>query len=224
MQKVEDKMGKIAPSILSADISNLGEEINMLEEGGADWIHVDVMDGHFVPNLTFGSNVVAASKKLTDLPLDVHLMVEEPEKMIDNFIQAGATSLSIHAEATKNIHQVMQYIKEKGVNSGVVINPGTPVSFIENVLPIVDMVLVMTVNPGFGGQAFISEMLEKINILDTYRKEKEYDFLIQVDGGINNETIKSCREAGADVFVAGSNIFGAASPQEQIQTLKNLVE
>ena len=224
MQKVEDKMGKIAPSILSADISNLGEEINMLEEGGADWIHVDVMDGHFVPNLTFGSNVVAASKKLTDLPLDVHLMVEEPEKMIDNFIQAGATSLSIHAEATKNIHQVMQYIKEKGVNSGVVINPGTPVSFIENVLPIVDMVLVMTVNPGFGGQAFISEMLEKINILDTYRKEKEYDFLIQVDGGINDETIKSCREAGADVFVAGSNIFGAASPQEQIQTLKNLVE
>ncbi len=216
-------MGKIAPSILSADISKLGEDIKMLDQGGADWIHVDVMDGHFVPNLTFGPNVVAAAKAYTDLPLDVHLMVEEPEKMINGFIEAGATGLSVHVEATKNIHQVLQHIRSQNVQPGVVINPGTPVSFIEPVLSIVDLVLVMTVNPGFGGQAFISEMLSKIEELAKYREENDLDFLIQVDGGINDETIKLCHDAGADVFVAGSNIFGAKSPQDQIQRLKELV-
>lgn len=216
-------MGKIAPSILSADISKLGEDIKMLDQGGADWIHVDVMDGHFVPNLTFGPNVVAAAKAYTDLPLDVHLMVEEPEKMINGFIEAGATGLSVHVEATKNIHQVLQHIRSQNVQPGVVINPGTPVSFIEPVLSIVDLVLVMTVNPGFGGQAFISEMLSKIEELAKYREENDLDFLIQVDGGINDETIKLCNDAGADVFVAGSNIFGAKSPQDQIQRLKELV-
>lgn len=216
-------MGKIAPSILSADISKLGEDIKMLDQGGADWIHVDVMDGHFVPNLTFGPNVVAAAKAYTDLPLDVHLMVEEPEKMINGFIEAGATGLSVHVEATKNIHQVLQHIRSQNVQPGVVINPGTPVSFIEPVLSIVDLVLVMTVNPGFGGQAFISEMLSKIEELAKYREENDLDFLIQVDGGINDETIKLCYDAGADVFVAGSNIFGAKSPQDQIQRLKELV-
>jgi ribulose-phosphate 3-epimerase len=216
-------MGKIAPSILSADISKLGEEVQMLDQGGADWIHVDVMDGHFVPNLTFGPNVVEAAKKYTDLPLDVHLMVEEPETMIDSFIEAGATGLSVHAEATKNIHQVMQLIKNQKVAAGVVLNPGTPASFVEPVLAIADMVLVMTVNPGFGGQVFIVEMLEKIEKLAAYRRENNLDFLIQVDGGINEETIERCHEAGADVFVAGSNIFGAASPADQIQKLKTLV-
>ncbi len=216
-------MGKIAPSILSADISKLGEEVQMLDQGGADWIHVDVMDGHFVPNLTFGPNVVEAAKKYTDLPLDVHLMVEEPETMIDSFIEAGATGLSVHAEATKNIHQVMQLIKNQKVAAGVVLNPGTPASFVEPVLAIADMVLVMTVNPGFGGQVFIAEMLEKIEKLAAYRRENNLDFLIQVDGGINEETIERCHEAGADVFVAGSNIFGAASPADQIQKLKTLV-
>lgn len=216
-------MGKIAPSILSADISKLGEDIKMLDQGGADWIHVDVMDGHFVPNLTFGPNVVAAAKAYTDLPLDVHLMVEQPEKMINGFIEAGATGLSVHVEATKNIHQVLQHIRSQNVQPGVVINPGTPVSFIEPVLSIVDLVLVMTVNPGFGGQAFISEMLSKIEELAKYREENDLDFLIQVDGGINDETIKLCYDAGADVFVAGSNIFGAKSPQDQIQRLKELV-
>ncbi len=216
-------MGKIAPSILSADISKLGEEVQMLDQGGADWIHVDVMDGHFVPNLTFGPNVVEAAKKYTDLPLDVHLMVEEPETMIDSFIEAGATGLSVHAEATKNIHQVMQLIKNQKVAAGVVLNPGTPASFVEPVLAIADMVLVMTVNPGFGGQIFIAEMLEKIEKLAAYRRENNLDFLIQVDGGINEETIERCHEAGADVFVAGSNIFGAASPADQIQKLKILV-
>lgn len=216
-------MGKIAPSILSADISKLGEDIKMLDQGGADWIHVDVMDGHFVPNLTFGPNVVTSAKNNTDLPIDVHLMVEEPEKMIAGFIKAGATGLSVHAEVTKNLHHVMQKIKESNVKAGVVINPGTPVSFIEPVLPLVDMVLVMTVNPGFGGQTFIEEMTQKIEALDTYRTKHNSDFLIQVDGGVNEETIQLCHKAGADVFVAGSNIFGADSPAEQIQKLKSLV-
>lgn len=216
-------MGKIAPSILSADIGTLVEDIKMLDEGGADWIHVDVMDGHFVPNLTFGPNVVAAAKSATDLPLDVHLMVEEPEKMINGFIEAGATAITVHAEATKNIHQVMQHIRSHNVSPGVVINPGTPVSFIETVLSSVDLVLVMTVNPGFGGQAFIPEMLTKIEELDQYRKDHDLQFLIEVDGGINEETIQLCHEAGADVFVAGSNIFNAPSPADQIAKLKKLV-
>lgn len=217
-------MGKIAPSILSADIAKLGEDIKMLNQGGADWIHVDVMDGHFVPNLTFGPNVVAAAKTYTDLPLDVHLMVEEPEKMINGFAEAGASGLTVHAEATKNIHQVIHHIKSHNIFAGVVINPGTPVSFIEPVLSSVDMVLVMTVNPGFGGQSFLPEMLSKIETLDTYRKEHDLDFLIQVDGGINEETIQLCHDAGTDVFVAGSNIFGAKSPADQIQKLKDLVD
>lgn len=216
-------MGKIAPSILSADISKLGEDIRMLDKGGADWIHIDVMDGHFVPNLTFGPNVVAAAKSYTDLPLDVHLMVEEPEKMINGFVEAGATGITVHAEATKNIHQVMQHIKSFNVHAGVVINPGTPVSFIEPVLSLVDMVLVMTVNPGFGGQSFIPEMLSKIEELDAYRKENDLSYLIQVDGGVNEETIQLCHKAGTDVFVAGSNVFGAKSPADQIQKLKHLV-
>lgn len=216
-------MGKIAPSILSADISTLGEDIRMLDQSAADWIHIDIMDGHFVPNLTFGPNVVAAAKAHTDLPLDVHLMVEEPEKMIDSFIEAGATGISIHAEATKNIHRVMQDIQAQDVYAGVVINPGTPVSFIESVLSIVDMVLVMTVNPGAGGQKFIDEMVQKIEFLADFRESNNLEYLIQVDGGINNDTIKICHDAGTDVFVAGSNVFGAPSPAEQIQILKDLV-
>lgn len=213
----------IAPSILSADLAVYGQDIEMINKSEAEWIHVDIMDGHFVPNLSFGPNIVETTKKLTDLPLDVHLMVEEPEKMIDTFIEAGATGISIHAEATKNLHQTLKDIKDKGAKAGVVIKPETPVSAIEPVLPYVDLVLVMTVNPGFGGQSFLQEMLDKIKELDTYRAENDSDFLIQVDGGITEDTIVLCDEAGADVFVAGSNVFGAESPTEQIKTLKSLV-
>ncbi|MEO1780838.1 ribulose-phosphate 3-epimerase [Enterococcus diestrammenae] len=215
---------KIAPSILSADFANLGQDVKMVEELGADYIHVDVMDGHFVPNITFGPNVVAAIRPITKLPLDCHLMIEQPELYVADFANAGADIINVHVEATPHIHRVLQLIKSLGVKAGVTINPGTPVAAIAHVLSMADLVLVMTVNPGFGGQKFIPEMMEKVAELATLRAEKGYTYEIEVDGGVTAETIGACKEAGADVFVAGSYIYDAEEPGARIQALKEVLE
>lgn len=215
---------KIAPSILSADFANLGQDVKMVEELGADYIHVDVMDGHFVPNITFGPNVVAAIRPITKLPLDCHLMIEQPELYVADFANAGADIINVHVEATPHIHRVLQLIKSLGVKAGVTINPGTPVAAIAHVLSMADLVLVMTVNPGFGGQKFIPEMMEKVAELATLRDEKGYAYEIEVDGGVTAETIGACKEAGADVFVAGSYIYDAEEPGARIQALKEVLE
>ncbi|MFC4772485.1 ribulose-phosphate 3-epimerase [Enterococcus hermanniensis] len=211
---------KIAPSILSADFARLGEEVKMVEDAGVDYIHIDVMDGNFVPNISFGQVVVSALRPVTKLPLDVHLMIADPENYINDFVKAGADIIMAHVEATPHIHRVVQMIKAAGVKPGVVLNPGTPVEAIKYVLADVDQVLVMTVNPGFGGQSFIESTVEKIAELDQLRKEQGYHYEIEVDGGIQPETAKKCAEAGADVFVAGSYIYGADKPEEQIAALR----
>lgn len=211
---------KLAPSILSADFANLQRDIELVEKGGADYIHVDVMDGQFVPNITLGPNVVQAIRPVTKLPLDVHLMIVNPENYITDFAKAGSDIITVHAESTPHIHRAVQMINDLGVKSGVVINPGTPVSAIQHVLSIVDQVLVMTVNPGFGGQSFIEETVVKIVELDLLRQENGYHYAIEVDGGIVPETAKICKKAGADVFVAGSYIYASEDPIHQINQLK----
>lgn len=215
---------KIAPSILSADFANLQRDIELVEENQVDVLHVDIMDGHFVPNITFGPNVVAAIRPFTKLPLDCHLMIEQPERYVEAFANAGADLINVHVEATPHIHRVLQLIKSFGVKAAVTINPGTPVSAIEPVLSLVDMVLVMTVNPGFGGQKFIPECLEKVTALAEIRRSKGYTYEIEVDGGVTDQTIGACRDAGADVFVAGSYIYDAENPAERIQALKDVLE
>ncbi|MEG0255095.1 ribulose-phosphate 3-epimerase [Vagococcus sp.] len=217
-------MVKIAPSILSADFANLERDIKLVEEKGADYIHVDVMDGQFVPNITLGANIVSAIRPVTKLPLDVHLMIVEPERFIPDFAKAGSDIITVHAESTVHIHRAMQMIKNEGVKAGVVINPGTPVSVIEHVLPLADLVLIMTVNPGFGGQAFISECLEKVEQLDVLRKEKGYTYEIEIDGGVDNKTAKACVDAGADVLVAGSYVYNSPDVGERIATLREVVK
>lgn len=211
---------KIAPSILSADFANLARDIQLVEHAGADYIHVDVMDGQFVPNITLGPNIVSAIRPVTKLPLDVHLMITEPERFIDDFAKAGADIITIHQEASPHIHRGMQMIKNAGVKAGVVINPGTPVVMIEHVLSMADQVLIMTVNPGFGGQSFIEETVSKIARLAELKAEKGYHYDIEVDGGIDPETAKICKAAGANVFVAGSYIYNAESPKDRIDALR----
>ena len=217
-------MKLIAPSILSADFSRLGEEINAVERAGADWIHVDVMDGHFVPNITIGPAVVEAVKRVTGLPLDVHLMIENADQYLEDFVKAGSDSLTVQAEACVHLHRTIQAIKELGVKAAVALNPSTPVSTIEWILEEVDMVLIMSVNPGFGGQKFIPQALQKIEELKSMISARNPNVLIQVDGGINEKTIRSASKAGADVFVAGSAIFGSSDYGETISKFRSLVQ
>lgn len=215
---------KIAPSILSADFANLERDVVLVEKAGADYIHVDVMDGQFVPNITLGPNIVSAIRPVTKLPLDVHLMIMNPERFVDDFAKAGADFIVIHQESTIHLHRTLQMIKNAGVKAGVVINPGTPVATLKDVLSMADLVLVMTVNPGFGGQAFIPEMTEKIAELAALRKKHNYSYEIEVDGGIDAESAKLCAQAGADVFVAGSYVYNSDSPAARIQALRDAVE
>lgn len=211
---------KIAPSILAADYANFASELKRIEETSAEYVHIDIMDGQFVPNISFGADVVASMRKHSKLVFDCHLMVVNPERYVGAFAQAGADIMTIHAESTLHIHGALQKIKAAGMKAGVVINPGTPVSAIESVLSLVDQVLIMTVNPGFGGQAFIPEMLEKVAKVAQLRDEKGYDFDIEVDGGVDNKAIKACYDAGANVFVAGSYLFKASDLAAQVETLR----
>ncbi|EXX85194.1 ribulose-phosphate 3-epimerase [Paenibacillus darwinianus] len=198
----------IAPSILSADFGRLADEIADADRSGGDWIHVDIMDGHFVPNLTFGPVVMGAVRQATKLPFDVHLMIQEPERYIADFVRAGADRITVHAEACVHLHRVIHMIKEQGIPAGVALNPATPLNAVKHVLEDLDLVLCMTVNPGFGGQAFIPAVLPKLRELRRMVEARGLDgFLIQVDGGINKETAPLVKEAGADVLVAGNAVF-----------------
>ncbi|ATH91380.1 ribulose-phosphate 3-epimerase [Bacillus glycinifermentans] len=211
----------VAPSILSADFARLGEEIKDVEQGGADYIHIDVMDGHFVPNLTIGPLVVEAVRPITKLPLDVHLMIEEPDRYIPAFAKAGADMISVHVEACPHLHRTIQLIKEQGVKAGVVLNPHTPVQQIEHVIKDLDLVLLMTVNPGFGGQSFISSVVSKIRqVKELADKNGLSDLLIEVDGGVNKETAAQCTEAGANLLVAGSAIYNEKDRKKAIADIR----
>lgn len=209
----------IAPSLLSADFLNLEKEVRLINESRAEWLHLDIMDGRFVPNISFGLPVVEAVRKVSDKLLDVHLMIEEPEKYITAFGKAGADLLSLHYEATRHLHRAMQQIRDAGMKAGVVLNPATPVELLTDILPYLDFVLLMSVNPGFGGQKFIPQILKKTERLSTMIKEGGYDVLIEVDGGVNAVTGPELFAAGADALVAGSYVFGSEDPKAAIALL-----
>ena len=210
----------IAPSILACDFGRLFDEVQAVTDAGADWIHVDVMDGHFVPNITIGPRIVEAIRDATQLPLDVHLMIQQPERYIEPFVKAGATTVGVHAEACPHLHRTVAQIREAGARASVSINPGTPVTAVEPVLGDVDQVLVMTVNPGFGGQQFIAGTLPKVETLRGWIRDRGLAVTLEVDGGITEDTIASVARAGANAFVAGTAIFGAPNYREAIAALR----
>jgi ribulose-phosphate 3-epimerase len=211
---------RIAASILAANFAELGEEVRKVEAAGADWIHVDVMDGHFVPNISIGPGVVKALRPVTELPLDVHLMIEAPERYIDEFVEQGADRVGVHVEACPHLHRTLGQIREKGAKASLTLNPATPASAIEPVLEICDQVLVMSVNPGFGGQSFIDGVLPKIATLRGWIDARGLDVALQVDGGIDAKTIGRAARAGADVFVAGTAIFKQLDYAAAIKALR----
>jgi ribulose-phosphate 3-epimerase len=213
-------MKKIAPSILSADFSRLGDEVRAVAAAGADYIHIDVMDGHFVPNITIGSLVVEALRKVTDLPLDVHLMIADPDRYVADFAAAGADIIVVHAEATPHLHRTVQLIRSLGIKAGVSLNPATPLNLLDYVLQDLDLVLLMTVNPGFGGQSFIEACLPKIQALRGMLDKRGLEAELEVDGGVKTSNIDRISHAGADVFVAGSAVFGSSDYKATISELK----
>ncbi|MCE1188177.1 MAG: ribulose-phosphate 3-epimerase [Ignavibacteria bacterium] len=213
----------LAPSILSADFLQLGNHVAATEAGGADFIHCDIMDGHFVPNLTFGPMVIKALKKQTSLPLDVHLMIENPDALIPEFISAGADYITVHQEEVVHLHRTLQSIQAKGVKAGVAINPATPVSTLECIAEFSDLILIMSVNPGFGGQKFIHQTLSKVEKLVEIREKTGKQFLIEIDGGMNEQTIPLALKSGVDVFVAGSAVFDAPDIMVRSRELKNII-
>ncbi|MEK3764944.1 ribulose-phosphate 3-epimerase [Solibacillus sp. FSL K6-4121] len=213
-------MIKIAPSILAADFAKLGQEVKEVEAAGAELIHIDVMDGHFVPNISFGAIALEAIRPLSTLPMDVHLMIENPDQYIEQFAKAGADYITVHVEACRHLHRTIQLIRSYGVKPGVVLNPHTPIEAIQHILEDVDMVLFMTVNPGFGGQKFIESVVPKVEALSKIIKERGLNIEIEIDGGINAETIVPCAKAGATVFVAGSAIYSKEDRAQALQEIK----
>ncbi|HEY4755096.1 MAG TPA: ribulose-phosphate 3-epimerase [Ignavibacteriaceae bacterium] len=217
-------MAILAPSILSADLTNLAQQIRLTEMGGADWIHCDVMDGHFVPNLTFGPIIVDAVRRSTHLPVDVHLMIKNPDNLLEKFVKAGANYLTVHNEEVVHLNSTLNRITELGCKAGVAINPSTPVKSLENIAEFADLVLIMSVNPGFGGQSFIPSVLKKIEELVELRKKLNSKFLIEIDGGIDTKTILPALKAGVDVFVTGSSVFKSNNITAATIELKNILK
>lgn len=210
----------VAPSVLSADFSRLADEIRAVEEAGADFLHLDVMDGHFVPNITFGPFIVAAMRKLTDIPLDCHLMIENPDKYVDRFIDGGADIVTIHVEASTNVRRDLQMIRDAGRKCGITLNPNTPIDRVSPYFDQIDLFLIMSVFPGFGGQKFIADVLSKVETARAIREQRGLDFAIEIDGGINEETAVASREAGVDILVAGTAVFGGGNYRDAIRILR----